>query len=323
MRILILINLTLPINYKFYIPYLPSSPMDKIKITFLGTGDAIPTKKRSHSAILLSYRNENILVDCGEGTQRQFRIANISPTKITKILITHWHGDHILGLPGLLQTLAASNYPRTLEIYGPKGTEYYYSLLNKIFNLNLKVLIKEVSGIFFQTSDFQLEAKPMDHQTPTNAYSFTIKDKTRLDRKKIKALKLPNSPLLGQLQKGKSISWKGKTISPKQVSYSEKGKKVTFILDTAENKNALELAKLSDLLIIESTFSAEEKQKAEDYKHLTSSQAAQTAKKAKVKSLILTHLSQRYDNKQHQILSEARKTFKNTKIVKDFDSLEI
>src|SRR3989344_3358273 len=98
--------------------------MEQIKITFLGTSNAIPTKKRNHTAILLTYKNENILIDCGEGTQRQFKIAEISPAKLTKILITHWHGDHTLGLSGLFQTLAMSDYSKKLEIYGPKNTNY-------------------------------------------------------------------------------------------------------------------------------------------------------------------------------------------------------
>ena len=105
-----------------------------IKITFLGTGSMVPTKERNATSLLLSYKSENILVDCGENTQRQLKIAGISPTKLTKILITHWHGDHVLGLPGLFQTLAASNYKKTLKIYGPKKTTYFINLLNKIRN---------------------------------------------------------------------------------------------------------------------------------------------------------------------------------------------
>ncbi len=93
-----------------------------MEITFLGTSQATPTAEKSQTAVLLTYNNENILVDCGEGTQRQFKIAGLNPCKITRILITHWHGDHVLGLPGLLQTLALNNYPRVLQVYGPKGT---------------------------------------------------------------------------------------------------------------------------------------------------------------------------------------------------------
>jgi ribonuclease Z len=114
-----------------------------INVTFLGTSQAIPTAKRNHTAILVQYSGENILVDCGEGTQRQFRKAHINPCKLTKLLITHWHGDHILGIPGLFQTLLMNGYSRKLEIYGPKGTSYYIrkiiELLIPYCNLNLDI----------------------------------------------------------------------------------------------------------------------------------------------------------------------------------------
>src|SRR3989344_4835053 len=146
----------------------------KIKITFLGTGDAIPSARRNHSAIFLNYDSENILIDCGEGTQRQFRKAGLNPCKINRILITHWHGDHVLGIPGLLQTLALSGYNKTLYIYGPRHTKTYVSELLKVFNFNrtFKVEVQEVSGGFYDGKEFSLEAKNMQHGIPTNAYVF-------------------------------------------------------------------------------------------------------------------------------------------------------
>ena len=299
--------------------------MEKIKLTFLGTGNAIPTKKRSHTAILLSYKNENILIDCGEATQRQFRLANISPTKITKILITHWHGDHILGLPGLLQTLAMSEYPKVLNIYGPEKTSYSLSLIEKLIGrFKIKIKSKEIrSGVVYETEEFEIKALPMQHGIPSLAYSFAIKDKLRLDRAKIKKLKLPNSPILKQLAQGKSIKHNGKTISPSQVSYKEKGRKITFILDTLQNENTIKIAKDSDILISEASFSSKENALAKDHKHLTAEQAAQIAKKSKSKELILTHISQRYEHKTSKILDEAKKVFPKTKIVDDLDEIEI
>ena len=163
----------------------------------------------------------------------------------------------------------------------------------------------------------------MVHSTPSNAYSFIIKDKRRLDKNKLKKFKLPNSPLLKDLKKGKDIIYKNKKIKASEVSYIEKGKKITVILDTKINENAIELAKNSDILVIESSFSSEDKDKAEKFKHLTASDAATIAKKAKVKSLILTHISQRYERDLLKIEKEAKKIFKTTKIAKDFDSLDI
>ena len=302
----------------------PIFSMERIKITFLGTGNAVPTEKRNHTAVLLSYKNENILIDCGEGTQRQFRYAKLSPSKLTRILITHWHGDHILGLPGLFQTLGMSEYQKTLELYGPKNTYYFIEQLKKLVNIKIPLEIKELSsGKLFENKEFYLEAEQMSHDTPALAYSFVIKDRRHLNEKKIKKLKIPNSPLLGDLQKGKDIIFNGKKIKSSQVSYLEKGKKVSIILDTSPNPNTIKLAKNSDLLICESTFSKKEEKVAREYKHLTSTDAADIAKKSKSKKLILTHISQRYEHSPEIILKEAKKLFKNTFLAKDLEVVEI
>ena len=297
--------------------------MEMIKITFLGTGNEIPTRKRNHTAILLNYKAENILLDCGEGTQRQFRLAGLSPSKLDKIFLTHWHGDHVLGLPGLFQTLSNSDYKKTIEIYGPKGTSAYIKELKNLFNLKIKTEEKEVETKVLETKEFKIESAPMSHGTPTLAYSFIIKDKLRLDKQKIKKLNLPNSPLLGKLQEGKDITIKGKRIKSSQVTYLEKGRKVAFILDTSQNANTVKIAKNSDLLICESSFSKEESALAKKYKHLTAEQAAMIAKKSNSKKLILTHISQRYEHNPDIILSEAKSVFRNVSIAKDFDVVEV
>ncbi|MBI5803823.1 ribonuclease Z [Candidatus Pacearchaeota archaeon] len=302
--------------------------MEKIKITFLGTGDSVPTKKRNHTAILLSYKDENILVDCGEGTQRQLKIAEISPAKITKLLITHWHGDHTLGILGLIETLAMLGINKRLEIYGPRGTKRYMNLFLNFIGPYKKlsrtsIEVKEVAGKFLERKEFYVEAKPMSHGIPANAYSFVIKDKMRLDKQKIKKLKLPNSPVLKKLQEGEDVIFEGKKIKSKAVSYLEKGRKVTFILDTRVNANAVELSKNSDLLICESSFSKDEAVMAKERKHLTSKDAATIAKKAKVKKLFITHISQRYEYDLSKILKEAKEVFPKTEIANDFDVVEI
>lgn len=294
--------------------------MDIITVTFLGTGNAVPTKLRNHTAILVSFQNENILIDCGEGTQRQFKVAEISPHKLTKLLITHWHGDHVLGIPGLFQTLAMSDYQKTLQIYGPRGTSRSLSLTEELFkDLKIKFLVSEKEGLLVDTPSYSIESLQMSHGIPTHGYSITLKDHRRLDKAKLKKLKLPNSPLLGELQAGKDIIFEGKKIKSKDVSYMEPGKKLTIILDTGITPAAVALAKKADLLILESTFSSVEAEKAKEYLHLTAKDAATIAKKAKVKSLILTHISQRYEHSPHIIESEARRVFKNTKVVKDLD----
>lgn len=301
----------------------------KIPITFLGTAQAVPTAKRNHTSILIQYGAENILVDCGEGTQRQFRKAHINPCKLTRLFITHWHGDHILGLPGLFQTLALNGYNKTLFVYGPRGTKRFMEKLTEFFvpHGKIKMVINEVnSGKVFETKDFIVEAVPMIHGAPCNAYTITEKQKVHLDKKKLRKFRLPNSPLLGKLQQGKSIVYKGKTVRASQVSYKTKPKKIAIIMDTLINPNCYKAAKNADLLISEATFlenSENGKKLAKEYGHLTARQAGEIARKSKAKHLILAHLSQRYEMKGHLLLREAQKEFENTKIAEDLMKAEV
>ena len=296
-----------------------------INITFLGTSSMIPTKERNHSSLLITYKNEGILVDCGEGTQRQLRIAGIRPGKITKLLITHWHGDHVLGIPGLIQNLAAHNYTKTLEIYGPKGSKKYLKNMMSgiILKERTKYVVKEISrGIFYKDLEFTLEATPVEHGTPCLAYSFKEQDKRKINLSYLKKFKLKQHPLLGKLQKGKSITYQGKKISVKKATNLIPGKKITIVMDTAPTKSALTLAKNSDLLITESTWGSEMEALAKKRKHLTSNLAAEMAKKAKVKKLILTHFSQRYKELE-SLKKQAQKIFKNIELAKDFMEVQL
>jgi len=298
----------------------------KTQITFLGTGTTIPTVERNHTAVLLKYKDENILIDCGEGTQRQLRKAKINPCKLTKILITHWHGDHVLGIPGLLQTLAFNGYNKTLKIYGPKGTKKFIQELFKVFNIKkkIKIKVKEAKGKFLKTPDFEISAIPLQHGCPTNGYMFEEKPKLRIDKNKLKKLKISSKDKkkLSQLTKGKSIKINNKIIKPKDLTYNQTSKKISFVFDTKKCKNAEKLAKNSDLAIIESTLD-NNKKLAKEYKHLTVNQAAQIAKKTNVKKLILTHISQRYEYKSKTLENMAKKIFKNVKIAKDFMVIEV
>jgi ribonuclease Z len=299
---------------------------EKISITFLGTGSAVPTKRRNHPAVLLQYKDENILFDCGEGTQKQFRIAEISPCKTTRIFITHWHGDHVFGLPGLLQTLALSNYSKTLHIYGPRGTKQFVETYEKLYlrkGETFPIQIHEISSSkVLEEKEFQIDAQEMSHDSPCLAYSFTLKEKNRIDKKKLQKLKLPNnSPLIGELQRGKTITFENKKIDGKKLIYSEPQRKITYIMDTRLNQGAIKLAEDSNILICESTYSKEEEEQAKEYAHLTSVQAAEIAKKSKSKKLFLMHLSQRYENPKI-ILDEAKKIFKDVKVAEDFDNIQ-
>lgn len=310
---------------------------EELKLTFLGTSSAVPTARRNHPALLLKFKNENILFDCGEGTQRQFRKAKLNPCKTTRIFITHWHGDHTLGIPGLLETLIMNGYNGTLKIYGPKGTK---KRMDEIMNFhlkwylqnatteqtNLKIEINELkSGEQVDEKEFKIEAQNSDHQINSLSYSFTIKEKQRLDKNKLKKLKVPNGPLLGELAKGKTIKHDGKKIDGSKLLYKEEQRKVTILSDTRYQKTLEKFAKNSEILICEATYSEDEQEIANEHYHMTSKQTGELAKKSKSKKLFLTHLSQRYDTKkgEKQILNEAKKVFKNTEIAEDLMSLKL
>ena len=296
-----------------------------MKITFLGTGSMVPTSERNHTSILLSYKNENILVDCGEGTQRQLRLAKTSTAKITKILITHWHGDHVLGLPGLLQSMYKNHFQGVLEVYGPKGTKSFFDKMLKCFyvDLRMNIKVKEVkNGTFFENRDFLLKSIELNHAVPCVGYSFIEEDKRNINKKYLKKFNLKNNPIIARLKEGKDITWNRKKIKSKNSVVFSKGKKISFILDTGLTNNIIKLARDSDILICESTLSHELEKKAEEYRHLTAKQAGMIAKKSRSKELILTHFSQRYKD-VNVLLKEAKSVFKNAKAAEDFKSFEI
>jgi ribonuclease Z len=297
----------------------------RVKLTFLGTADQIPSKDRNHSAILLTYEGENILVDCGEGTQRQFRKADLNPCKITRILITHWHGDHVLGLPGVLSTLALSGYSKELYIYGPRGTKKFVEELFKVFNFQrqYKIIVEEVMGKFFETKDFYLVAEKMEHGVPCNAYSFVKKGQWKIDKKKLDKAKILPGPHLQKLKEGKDLVYECKKYKAKYFTFKDSDIKVSFVLDTKNNSRIGSFVKDADVFICESSFSHELKDQANEHFHMTAKWAGEIAKKSKVKKLVLTHISQRYEKIPEVILKEAKKEFKNTILAKDLDVLEI
>jgi ribonuclease Z len=297
----------------------------KIKINFLGTSAQIPTAKRNHSAILLNYKDENILFDCGEGTQRQFRKAKLNPCKITRIAITHIHGDHIFGLPGLLSTLNFSGYNKELHIYCPRGAKKIIEEFIDLEHLknDFKIKVEEVSGKFYESEEFYLEAESMEHGIPTNAYNFVIKSKTRIDKSKLKKYKIQEGPLLKDIKEGKDIVYNRKKYRAKDLTYSEEGKKVSIVLDTLFNKKISKFADGADILICDSSFTSENSKEAKEHMHLTAKQDGEIAKSAKAKKLILTHISQRYEGNLKGLLNDAKSVFKNTIIAEDFSEFEI
>jgi ribonuclease Z len=294
-----------------------------IEITFLGTGGMVPTKDRNVQGIYLDYKGEGILIDCGEGTQRQMNISGLNRLKVKKVLISHWHGDHVSGLIGLIQTLGNTEEPKKLVIYGPKGTkEHMNHLLNSCeFDLRLELEINElnikVKNVIYENEAYLIEAAPLEHSVPCLGFSFIEKDTRKINMSKVEKLGLKEGPELGKIQKGESVVVKGKTIHPDDVSTVKKGKKIAFILDTLLTKNCYEIAQDADVLISEANFDSSLEDKARKSKHMTTEQVALIANKSNVKKLILTHFSQRYKT-LHDLEEEAKDLFPETVMAFDF-----
>jgi len=296
-----------------------------MQILFLGTSSMVPTKERNQSGVLISYKNEGILVDCGEGIQRQLKIAGAKLTKITKILISHWHGDHVLGIPGLIQSMSAAGYEKKLRIYGPEGSKKFMKKMFEVFvfNRRIKIEVNEIKkGKFFENDDFILEAEFLKHNVDTLGYSLKEKGKRKINLKYIKKMKVPEGPLLGKLQDGKGIVWGGKKISVDKATYVVKGNKITIISDTVPCRGAEKLSKYSDLLVCEATYGSELEHKGLEHGHMTAKQAAELAKRSESKKLVLTHFSARYKN-VNVLEKDARDYFNNVICAKDFMKIDL
>lgn len=295
-----------------------------IEIIFLGTGCMQPTKTRNHSGILMSYKNENILFDCGEGTQRQIRIAGVKPAKITRLLISHWHGDHVFGIAGLLSTMGADKQDKKLYIYGPPGTKKYLGYLLKSFASKdiIEIEVKEVkSGVFFENEDFKLRSELLKHSTTCVGFGFVEKDTLRIDVSKAEKLNL-KGPILGELQEGNDVVVDGKKIKSKDVTYLVKGKRVSYVADTTMCEGAEKLATNVDLLISEGTHLEDIREKTEKYMHLTVKDAALLASRSGAKKLVITHISQRY-NSISEIVDEAKMHFDESIVAEDFMRIKL
>jgi ribonuclease Z len=290
------------------------------QIVFLGTTSMRPTKERNHSGITLHYKEENILFDCGEGIQRQMRIAGIKPSKITRVCISHWHGDHCFGLPGLMSTMGADQFAKTLHIYGPNGTTKYIDFMLKSFAsigiIDFEVHEIKQSGIIYENDEIELIAQKLKHSQPCYGYSFRQKDRRRINVAKIKELGL-SGPILGKLQNGQNIMHKGEKILFSDVTYPVKGKKISYIADTRPCQGAINLAQDADIMICESTFHSDEMSNAKQHFHMTSKETATLAEQNNAKKLILTHISTRYKSPS-SLLEEAQQIHNDVIFAKDF-----
>jgi len=302
--------------------------MTQLSIIFLGTGGSWPTVKRNVSSVALKRGGEILLFDCGEGTQRQFQRSKLSYMQISKIFITHFHGDHFLGLPGLIQTMQLNDREKPLHVYGPVGMK---KLLSQILSLGYftpayEIVSHEVkNGDVLRFDGYVVRALHVDHNVPTLAYAFEEDMRPgRFDKPRALELGVPEGPLFSRLQRGETVTLRdGRKITPDMVlGPPRRGRKIVISGDTRPCDELVEFSKDADVLIHDATFDSELEEVANEYGHATAFQAAETAKKANVEFLFLTHISPRYLG--YKVLQDdARKVFKNSFVAKDFQEIEV
>ncbi|GEL67294.1 ribonuclease Z [Marinilactibacillus psychrotolerans] len=303
-------------------------------LLFLGTGSGVPAKHRNVSSIalkLLEERNSIWMFDCGEATQHQILNTTLKPRKIEKIFITHMHGDHIFGLPGMLSSRAFQGGETPLTIYGPKGIKQYVLSSFRFSASHIKYPINFIEfneeGVIFQDNQFKVIVKKLKHGIPS--YGFRIEESDHegtLLAENLKDLGVPFGPLFGKLKNGETVTLQdGRVIDGKNyIGPTQKGRIVTILGDTLKTDNSIELSKDTDVLVHESTFNHSDIKLATSYNHSTNVQAAMVAKEAKAKMLLLTHISARYLTKDVQALQkEARAVFKNTHVMYDLKEINI
>ena len=298
-----------------------------VSVTFLGTGGSVPSSFRNLPSVLVRRGPELLLFDCGEGTQKQFLQAKAGTNRKMRIFISHLHGDHLFGLPGMLHSLSFMGRTRELEIIGPKGTAQFVRSVNRVAKLypRFSILVRDVSaGRVVNDPEYEVRAAWAKHSIPCLAYSFQEKPKSgRFDPAKARKLGIPEGPLWKRLQTSQTITFKGKRIlSRLVVGPPRRGVKVTYAVDTRPCRAVTELAKGSDLLIHDSCFDESIAGKAKSYGHSTATEAASVARKSKVRRLALFHISVMYENPT-PLLRQARRVFRDSIICKDMETIHI
>jgi len=299
-----------------------------MEITFLGTGAGVPSKKRNVSSIALSMlqeRNEVWLFDCGEATQHQILNTTIKPRKIAKIFITHMHGDHIFGLPGLLSSRSFQEGKLPVEIYGPESVKTYVetALKTSQTHLQYKINFKDVKeGILFEDDQLKVSAIKLKHGVPSYGYIIEQHDSIGpLLPEKLKERGVMPGPTYQLIKENEKIKLDDGTviIRDEVTGPPIKGKKIAILGDTLPVQSIVEQIKHADVLIHEGTFKHEDEKLAKDYYHSTAVQAAEIAKQAHVKQLLLTHVSSRYH--QDDLIEElniVKRIFPQTEFAHDF-----
>lgn len=305
-----------------------------MELYFLGTGAGMPSRRRNVTAValnLLDERGSFWLFDCGEGTQQQILESPVRLGRTDKIFITHLHGDHIYGLPGLLTSRSYQGGEDPLDLYGPAGIKEFVETALRVsqarlsYELRIHEIVEE--GTILDDTGFRVEAKRLDHRIESFGYRIVEQDKEgKLDAARLKELGIPSGPLYGALKQGKSVTLDdGRVVSGSDVvGPAVPGRIVAIMGDTRPTEAAVQLAQDADVLVHEATFDRLRDEMAVRFHHSTTVDAARTAVSAGAQALILTHVSSRYgDEDMEQLLGEAKELFPNAYIADDFWSFSI
>lgn len=306
-----------------------------MQITFLGTSSGVPTRSRNVSsvALRLPQRSEFWLFDCGEGTQHQILRSELKISQLTRIFITHLHGDHIFGLMGLLATYGLAGNPSRIDIYGPPGLNEYLQACQRYSSTHFSYPIKVQtiqSGLIYEDDEYQVICGPLKHRITDYGYRVVEKDRPgRFNVEKAAEMGIPAGPVYSLLKRGEIVTLPdGRQINGAELcGPTEIGRKIAYCTDTVYCEGAVELGQDADVLIHEATFAHQDSQMAFDRLHSTSTMAAQAALAAGAKQLIMTHFSPRYapgnDLQLSDLLAEAKAIFPNTQMAYDFFTYEV
>jgi len=299
------------------------------ELVVLGTASQAPTRARNHNGYFLRWDDEGLLFDPGEGTQRQMLFAGVTAHQITRVCVTHFHGDHCLGLPGVLQRMALDQVTATVEVaYPAAGVDIFQHIRSvSLFHDTLSLRerrVPETGAVLADGPAFRLEARPLAHRVPAVGYRLTEPDGRRMLRAELAARGI-TGPDVGRLQREGKLERDGTRVDLAEVSELRRGQKFAFIMDTGLCDAAFELADDADLLVCESTFADADAALAEHHTHLTAGQAGQIAAKAGVRRLVLSHFSQRYDEAGlAQLRRDAAAAFDGDLILaSDLDRIEV
>ena len=299
-----------------------------LRIIFLGTGGSLPTRNRNPSAVMVNREGELILFDCGEGTQQQMMRAKTGTMSLSSIFVSHFHADHFLGIPGLIQTMSFMGRKEPLLIYGPEGTREFTELFKALGYFNLKYEVQGVQlkpGDIVEREKYVIRALKTEHSISSLGYALIENPRPgRFNRERAIELGILPGPLFAKLQKGNPVEVNGKLVKPEDVMGALRpGRTVVYSGDTRPCEPILEASRDADVLIHDGSFADEMANWAEESKHSTAGEVAALAKEAGVRKLVLTHVSSRYTDDAEPLLTDSKKVFENVVIAEDLMEIEI